>query len=147
MFSTFIPVLIESRHYFSYLLPWEVWTNLQIKRFPLWNFDTQFECMRLLISIVTILKSTHLINIYSFCNFLSSNLFLIRLIIITCSNHCRKIYEKVSKQLNVVPQHNPLVLANQNPTIMKTRKQIADTSKMACRNNWKITLCPLTCLW
>ena len=35
---TFIPVLNESRHYFNYLLPREVCTNLQIKRFPLMKF-------------------------------------------------------------------------------------------------------------
>ena len=37
-FSTFIPVLCESRHYFNYLSPREVCTNLQIKRFLLMKF-------------------------------------------------------------------------------------------------------------
>ena len=37
-FWTFIAVLCESRHYFNYLLPREVCTNLQIKRFPLMKF-------------------------------------------------------------------------------------------------------------
>ena len=37
-FSTFIPVFCESRHYFNCLLPREVCTNLQIKRFPLMKF-------------------------------------------------------------------------------------------------------------
>ena len=37
-FSTFTPILSESRHYFNYLLPWEVSTNLQIERFPLTKF-------------------------------------------------------------------------------------------------------------
>ena len=35
IFATFIPVLSDSRHYFNYLLPREVCTNIQIKRFPL----------------------------------------------------------------------------------------------------------------
>ena len=82
-FSTFIPVLCESHHYFNYLLPREVCANLQIKDFPWWNFDTQLECTGLLISKVTILRSTHLINIYSFWNYLSKSLLLTRLIIIT----------------------------------------------------------------
>ena len=37
-FPTFTPVLCESRHYFNYLLPQEVCTNLQIKGFPLMKF-------------------------------------------------------------------------------------------------------------
>ena len=37
-FSNFISALSESRHYFNFLLPWEVCTNLQIKRFPLMKF-------------------------------------------------------------------------------------------------------------
>ena len=37
-FSTFIPVLSESCHYFNYLLPRKVCTNFQIKRFPLMKF-------------------------------------------------------------------------------------------------------------
>ena len=82
-FSTFIPVLCESRHYFYYLLLREVCTNLQSKRFPQIKFDTKFECTGVLISKVTILKSTHLINIFSFWNCLSRNFLWIRLIIIT----------------------------------------------------------------
>ena len=54
----------------------------KLKDFRWWNFDTQFECTGVLISKVTILRSTHLINIYSFWNCLSKNLLLIRLIII-----------------------------------------------------------------
>ena len=34
----------------------------------------------------------------------------------------KKIYEKLAKQLNFIPQHNPLVSSNQNPTTMITRK-------------------------
>ena len=37
-FSTFIPVFFESPHYFNYLLPREMCTNLQIERFPLMKF-------------------------------------------------------------------------------------------------------------
>ena len=37
-FSTFIPVLWESRHCFNYVLPREVCTNLWIKRFSLMKF-------------------------------------------------------------------------------------------------------------
>ena len=72
--STFIPVLNESRHYFNYLLPREMCTNLQITRFPLMKF---WSAIRVLISKVTILKSIHLINIYFFWNCLSRNLYLI----------------------------------------------------------------------
>ena len=49
-----ILVTAESVHY------------LQINRFPLMKFDTQFECTGSLISKVTIMKSTHLININCF---------------------------------------------------------------------------------
>ena len=82
-FSTFTPVLCESRHYFKYLLPRKCVLIYKLKDFRWWNFDTQFECTGVLISKVTILRSTHLINIYSFwnCFYLSKHLLLIRLII------------------------------------------------------------------
>ena len=54
----------------------------KLKGFRWWNFHTQFECTGIMISKVTILRSTQLINIYSFWNCLSKNLLLIRLIII-----------------------------------------------------------------
>ena len=81
-FSTFIPVLSESHHYFNYLLSREVCTNLQIKRFPLmklwytiWMYGgSEFQNK--------VSKSTHLIFII-FKNCLNRNLLLIRLIIIT----------------------------------------------------------------
>ena len=121
VFSTFIPVLHESRNYFNLLLSREVCTNLQIKRFPLmklwytiWMYEgSEFQNNNI---------KKHLPHIYSFWNCLSRNLLIIRLIIITFSNYCRKIYEKLSKQHIIISQHNPLVLASQNPTIMITRK-------------------------
>ena len=54
----------------------------KLKDFRWLNFDTQFESMGVLISKVRILRSTHLINFYSFWNCLSENLLLIRLILI-----------------------------------------------------------------
>ena len=77
-FSTFTLVLLETRPYFNYLLPREVCTNSKI-RFRLIKFSY---IIWILISKETILRSTHLINIYSFWNCLSKNLLLIRLIII-----------------------------------------------------------------
>ena len=55
----------------------------KLKDFRWWNFDTQFEGTGVPISKVTILRSTSLINIYFFWNFLSKILLLIRLITIT----------------------------------------------------------------
>ena len=81
-FSTFTPVSCEhvttsSTYYHrKYVLIYK------LKDFRWWNFDTQFECTGVLISKVTILRSTHLINIYSFLNCLSKTLLFIRLIII-----------------------------------------------------------------
>ena len=95
----------------------------KLKDFRWWNFDTQFEFTGILISKVTILRSTYLINIYIFFwTCLSKILRLIRLIIIICSNYYRKIYEKLAKQFNIIPPNHPLVSANQDPTIMITRK-------------------------
>ena len=121
VFSTFIPALHESRNYFNLLLSREVCTNLQIKRFPLmklwytiWMYEgSEFQNNNI---------KKHLPHIYSFWNCLSRNLLIIRLIIITFSNYCRKIYEKLSKQHIIISQHNPLISANKNPTIMITRK-------------------------
>ena len=81
-FSTFTPVLCESRHYFNYLLPREVCTNLQITRFPLMKFPykiwihggTDFQSNNI---------EKHSFHIYSFWNCLSRNFLLTRLIIIT----------------------------------------------------------------
>ena len=81
-FSTFIPVLCKSRHYFNYLLSREVCTNLQVKRFPLvklwytiWMYEgSEFQSNNI---------KKHPSYIYSFWNCLSRNLLLIRLIIIT----------------------------------------------------------------
>ena len=83
LFSTFIPVSNGSRHYLNYLLPREVCTSLQIKKFPLMKFWYIFLIYGVLISKVTILKNTHLINIYSFWHCLSRDSLLIRPIIIT----------------------------------------------------------------
>ena len=63
-FSTFTPVLCESRHYFKY--HGKCVLIYKLKDFRWWSFDTQFECMRVLISKVTILRSIHLINIFFF---------------------------------------------------------------------------------
>ena len=76
-FSTFIPVLSESRHYFNYLLSREVCTNLQIKRFPLmklwytiWMYGgSEFQNNNI---------KKHPPHVYFFWNYL-----IIRLIIIT----------------------------------------------------------------
>ena len=117
-FSTFISVFSESRHYFSYLLSW--CTNLQTKRTPLmklsrtiWMYGgSEFQNNNIKED------PTH---VYYYWNCLSRKLLLIRLIIITLF-YCRKIYEKISKQYIIIPQHNPLLSANQNPTIMITQK-------------------------
>ena len=82
VFTTFIPVLHESRQYFNYLLSREVCTNLQIKRFPLmkllyriWMYGgSEFHYNNI---------KKHPPHIYSFWNCLSRNIFIIRLIIIT----------------------------------------------------------------
>ena len=76
-FSTFTPVLCELRHYHGKCV-----LIYKLKVFQWWNFDTQFECTVVLICKVTILRITHLINIYSVLICLSKNLLLIRLIII-----------------------------------------------------------------
>ena len=55
----------------------------KLKDFCWWNFDTQFECTQVPISKLIKLRSPHLINTYSFWNYLSKSLLLIRLIIIT----------------------------------------------------------------
>ena len=81
-FSTFIPVLRESHHYFNYLLSREVCSHLQIKRLPL---------MRLWYTIWVYGGSNfqnnnikkHLPHIHSFWNCLSRHLLIIRLIIMT----------------------------------------------------------------
>ena len=81
-FWTFIAVLCESRHYFNYLLPREVCTNLQIKGIPLmklwytiWRYsDSKFHHNNI---------KKHPPHIYFFWNCLSRNLLLIRLRIIT----------------------------------------------------------------
>ena len=107
-----------ARHYFSYLLSW--CTNLQTKRTPLmklsrtiWMYGgSEFQNNNIK------KDPTHF---YYYWNCLSRKLLLIRLIIITLF-YCRKIYEKISKQYIIIPQHNPLLSANQNPTIMITQK-------------------------
>ena len=95
----------------------------ELKDFCWWNFDTQFECTGVLISKATLLRSIHLTNIYFFWNCLRKNLLLIRLIITTLFQLLAKnLWKTGKKKLNALPQHNPLVLANQNLTIMMTRK-------------------------
>ena len=81
-FSTFIPVLSESHHYFNYLLSREVRTNLQIKTFLLmelwytiWMYGgSEFQNKSI---------KKHPPHIYFFWNCLNRNLLIIRLIIIT----------------------------------------------------------------
>ena len=81
-FSTFIPVLSESRHYFNYLLSREVCTNLQIKRFPLMKLSyTIWMCGGSIFQNNNIKK--HSSHIYSFWNCLRWNLLIINLIITT----------------------------------------------------------------
>ena len=80
-FSTFIPVLSESRHYFNYLLSQEVCTNLQIKRFPLmklWYTTWMYGGSE---SQNNNIKN-HPSHIYSFLNYSSRNLLILTLIII-----------------------------------------------------------------
>ena len=81
-FSTFTLVLCEHVTTLSTYYHRKCILIYKLKDFRWWNFDTQFECTVVLISKVTILRSTRLINIYSFWNCLSKNLILIRLIII-----------------------------------------------------------------
>ena len=81
-FSTFTPVFVTHVTTSSTYYHGKCVLIYKLKDFRWWNFDTQFECTGVLISKVTILRSTHLINIYSFWNCLSKNLLLIRLIII-----------------------------------------------------------------
>ena len=81
-FSTFIPVLRESRHYFNYLLSREVCTNLQIKMFPLiklWYTIRTYGVSEFQNNNI----KKHPPHIYSFWNCLSRNLLISRLIIIT----------------------------------------------------------------
>ena len=81
-FSTFIPVLRESRHYFNYLLSREVCTNLQVKRFPrmkLWYTNWMYEDSEFQNNNIKKLPP----HVYLFWNCLSRNLLIIRLIIIT----------------------------------------------------------------
>ena len=81
-FSTIIPVLSETRHYFNYLLSREMCANFQIKRFPLmklsytiWMYgSSEFQNNNI---------KMHPTHICSFWNCLSRNLLIIRLIIIT----------------------------------------------------------------
>ena len=79
-FSTFIPVLTEHVTTLTTYYHGKCVLIYKLKDFRLWNFDTQFEITGVLISQVTILKSTHFINVYSFWNCLSRNLLLIKLI-------------------------------------------------------------------
>ena len=81
-FSTFTPVLCEHVTTSSTYYQGKRVLIYKLKDFRWWNFDTRFECTVVLISKVTILRSTHLINIYSFWICLGKNLLLIRLITI-----------------------------------------------------------------
>ena len=76
-FSTFTPVLCEHVTTSSTSYHGKCVLIYKLKDFRWWNFDTQFECTGVFISKVTIFRSTHLINIYSFWNCLSKNLLLI----------------------------------------------------------------------
>ena len=129
LFSTFTPVSCEhvttsSTYYHGkYVLIYKLKIsadeilihilNVRVSDFQYWEVTIE----------VTILRSTHLINIYSFWNYLGKNLLLIRLIIVILFYLLSKdLRKKMAKQLNVIPQHNFLVSANQNPTIMITWK-------------------------
>ena len=75
--STFTPVVCEHATTSSTYYHGKCVLIYKLKDFCWWYFDiTQFECTRVLISRVTILRSTHFIYVYC----LSKNLLLIRLI-------------------------------------------------------------------
>ena len=80
LFSTFTPVLVSHVTTSSTYYHRKCVLIYKLKDFRWWKFDTQLECTEVLISKVTILRSTHLINIYSFWNCVSKNVLLIRLI-------------------------------------------------------------------
>ena len=80
LFSTFTPVLVSHVTTSSTYYHRKCVLIYKLKDFRWWKFDTQLECTEVLISKVTILRSTHLINIYSFWNCVSKNILLIRLI-------------------------------------------------------------------
>ena len=122
-FLTLIPVLSESGHYFNYLLSWEVCTNLPIKRFPLMKLWYTIWMYRALNNNI----KKHLPHIYTFWKCLIRNLLIIRLISITFPKLLSKDYEKLSKKHIIIPQHNPLVLASQNLTIIV--RKIFDVQK------------------
>ena len=116
------PSWVMSREYFDYWLPRGVSTNLQIQRFPLIKFSytiwmywgSNFQSNNI---------EKHPSHKYLFFfESASVNLLLIILIIVTLPknnrNYCRKIYKNLSKQLNLITQHNLLALADQNLTIM-----------------------------
>ena len=124
-FSTFPPVLSESRHYFNYLLSREVCTNLQIKRFSLvklwyaiWMYvGSEFQSNNI---------KKHPPHINSFWNCSSWNLLLIRLI-----NFALIIAErfmKASKQFIVIPPSKP-------PCIDKSKSYHYDYTKVVMARN------------
>ena len=80
LFSIFTPVLVSHVTTSSTYYHRKCVLIYKLKDFRWWKFDTQLECTEVLISKVTILRSTHLINIYSFWNCVSKNILLIRLI-------------------------------------------------------------------
>ena len=95
--SSFTPVLCECITTSSTYYHGTCVQIYKLKDFRWWNFDTQFECTWFLISKVTILRSTHLINIYSFWNCLGKNLLLTRLLIIILFQLLSKIFRKTGK--------------------------------------------------
>ena len=123
-FSTIIPVLSESRHYFNYLLSREVCTNLQIKRFPLmklwytiWMYGgSEFQNNNI---------KKHPPHIYSFWNCLSRNLRIIRLIIITLLKLLPKDLRKTIK--------TAYYSSTWPPSIGKSKSYHYDNTKVNCR--------------
>ena len=111
-FSTIIPVLSESRHYFSYLLSREVFTNLQIKRFPLmklwytiWIYgSTEFQNNNI---------KKHPPHTYSFWNYLSRNLLIIKadnhnLALIIAERFTKKSRNSISLFVNMTPLYRQI---------------------------------------
>ena len=96
-FSNFTPVSVSHISISSTYCHGKCVLIYKLKDFGWWKFDSQSECTGVLISKVTILRSTHLINIYSFWTFLSKNLLLISLIIIILFWLLSKNLRKIAK--------------------------------------------------
>ena len=129
-FSTFIPAHSKSFYYFKYYYCGKCVLIYKLKNFRKWNFDTQFECTGVLLSKVTILKSAHLISIYSFWNCLSR-----KLLLISANNHnlVLIIVEKFKKN----SQHSLTLFFNITPRYQQIKIlhwYHYDTRKVHCRH-------------